>query len=759
MANERVKRPSARVLAPTLAAVLGAAMMSPAAAQEAEAPGATEAAGEDEIVVTGERRSGLQFESSSAVTVLNQDELTDRGVVNLDTLQNQVPGLTVSNASFANMVNIRGVGRSNVGVQAAAGVQIYRDGLPTFNGFFSGAEPYFDLAGVEVYKGPQGTFAGQNSTGGAIFVTSRDPDLDELGGYVQVQAGSQGNFGFQGALNLPISDTLGIRVAAIGEDRDESLYDWSGPFTGDPEQFSLGAARLSVLWEPTDNFAVTLKYDQDYIDHGASPFAPAASPNGFYDIEADAELRLIDRFYRVSADVAYTFDNGLVLRSLSGYQAGTTINFVDFDGIITDPVPGRIAQYRAHEDVLSQEFNLVSPETDRFRYVLGLSYSRDNLQIPYFDVVEAPTLFPVDLGPPIGVIFIPATLTTSLVAEERVTTNTGAFAHFTYDVTPSLHVELGARYNRGEMEQDVLSQINADLGAFGTVNLITAPGLAELPEDDESTTGKLAVSYDIDENNFIYAFVATGHKNAGLNGADLTFVQPTFEPIYDGEDVTDYEIGYRRRMFDNQLIFQLVAYYYQFENYQMDRRNIGEIAPSFSNIPGETIFYGVEAQFDGHFGDTEFNLGVAWAQSELPIFFDDDPNGPFSLAGTCPETGPSTDLTGACLDLTGRTLPFNPEWTVSAGIEHAFTRGFGVLTPRVDVTYLSEQASTVFQRPGEELAARTIVNGQLELMKDDWSVVAFVTNAFNEEYLAAVSGGIRVPGIPRQFGVRFLKNF
>ena len=128
--------------------------------------------------------------------------------------------------------NIRGIGKAEHNSQTTTGVITYRDGVATFPGYYT-AEPYYDLARVEILRGPQGTFVGENATGGAVFVTSQDPVINGgHTGYISAQAGNYGDFGAQGAINLPAGDKFAARVAFNAEKRD-SFYDITGPYTGD----------------------------------------------------------------------------------------------------------------------------------------------------------------------------------------------------------------------------------------------------------------------------------------------------------------------------------------------------------------------------------------------------------------------------------------------------------------------------------------------------------------------------------------------
>ena len=124
----------------------------------------------------------------------------------------------------------------------------------------------FDLDNVEVLKGPQGTLVGRNSTGGAILYTSHDPDPD-FGGYVQLTAGDYAHLGLQGVINVPLSDTLFLRVALNSENQKGYLANlFQDPTTGRTNsQAAMGYKKLagvfSLKWQPDDSFSVVLRAD------------------------------------------------------------------------------------------------------------------------------------------------------------------------------------------------------------------------------------------------------------------------------------------------------------------------------------------------------------------------------------------------------------------------------------------------------------------------------------------------------------------
>src|SRR5678816_499619 len=217
------------LLLATACAAANAAVWSPAQAQTQSGSQATSQVLE-EIVVTAERRRTSLQVTPIAATVMSGEKLADSGITVVDQLQFISPGATVNNFGQGIDFNIRGIGKAEHNTQTTTGVITYRDGVATFPGYFT-AEPYYDIARVEILRGPQGTFVGQNATGGAVFVTSQDPVINGgTTGYIQGQIADYSGYGAQGAINLPAGDKFATRLAFNALKRD-SFYDITGPYT------------------------------------------------------------------------------------------------------------------------------------------------------------------------------------------------------------------------------------------------------------------------------------------------------------------------------------------------------------------------------------------------------------------------------------------------------------------------------------------------------------------------------------------------
>ena len=201
------------------------------------------------------------------------DKVANSGVTVVDQLQFISPAAVVNNFGQGIDFNIRGIGKAEHNTQTTTGVITYRDGVATFPGYYT-AEPYYDIARVEILRGPQGTFVGQNATGGAVFVTSNDPVINGgHTGYFQGSVGNYNGFGAQGAINLPVGDTFAMRFAFNGE-QARQLTTTSKVRTPATTACRLASGRIGMLWEPSDNFTLNFKMDYNYLDLSAYPADP-----------------------------------------------------------------------------------------------------------------------------------------------------------------------------------------------------------------------------------------------------------------------------------------------------------------------------------------------------------------------------------------------------------------------------------------------------------------------------------------------------
>ncbi|NIJ38259.1 iron complex outermembrane receptor protein [Sphingopyxis panaciterrae] len=727
------------LLSVSAVALLGSA---PAFAQATTAPAdearADTSGGEGEIVVTAERRTTNLQRASVAATVLTAEDLVHKSVNNVEGLQFATPSLTVNTTGQGNAFNIRGIGKTEQTSAIGVGVITYRDGVATLPGYFQ-SEPYYDIASVEVLRGPQGTFAGGNATGGAVFITQQNPTFDRVGGYLLAQYGNYDHMKLQGALNIPSGDTLAIRFAGNMERRD-TFYDVSGPWTGNPGNRRDYSGRISIAWEPTPELRILLKGDYNNIEYGGLPAGNALETGDPLKIANNAHLSGRDEFGRIVLNAQYKFASGLTLRSISGFQRGTTQISYDADGTATI-LPALSFRDNITEEIWSQEFNIISPDTGPFTWMLGGYYQHDKITIPenggyYSDATpNTPTALDIE------------------IVGTNPKTALAAFGQVGYELTDGLQITVGGRWSRSTSAND------AEARAYFT----GIPGpILTLPQVDRTVNkkvnGKIAINWTVNPDHFLYAFVATGSKAGGLNGPNILGRTPL---AFDAEDVTDFEAGWKGTFADGHIRTQIGGYYNIYKNFQVNivDPRITSIS-SIYNVPGKTKLYGIEASMQGSFDAFSFDFATSVSDSKLGTFYAIDPRIPVvQPTPACDVAGPAN---GRCLELTGNEQNYAPKFTLSAGAQYKIPLGSeATLTPRVDFAHIAATWASLFQNRalGDRLEDRNILNAQLTLTTGDWSIAAYGTNLTNQHYVAAINGARRLAGAPRQYGLRVSRNF
>jgi iron complex outermembrane receptor protein len=231
--------------------------------------------GLETVIVTARKRTENAQSVPISITAFNQDELNKLSVLTIQDLKTVSPSVYVQPTAFRQdtlNITIRGQrnfdspsGGGNPGLAFDTASAVYKDGVYYARAVGLGGS-LFDVESLEVLKGPQGTLVGRNSTGGAILYRSREPG-SEFGGYVQGTLGDYGRAGIQGAVDLPLSDTLAARVALnFDNQRGYVSNHYFDPVSGaSNDQPSFGSNKVggifSLKWQPDDSFNLLLRAD------------------------------------------------------------------------------------------------------------------------------------------------------------------------------------------------------------------------------------------------------------------------------------------------------------------------------------------------------------------------------------------------------------------------------------------------------------------------------------------------------------------
>jgi iron complex outermembrane recepter protein len=241
--RQRVAATITGCAAALLASVPDASMaQTAAAATNASAPSELQ-----EVVVTARRREEDISNVPISITALGPDQLADKQVHTESDLQISVPGLIVRTTAVSTQQNysLRGQSIDSFTGSSPAVLAYVNDveantGSPT---------AFFDLASIQVLKGPQGTLFGRNTTGGAVLYTTAKPE-DKFGGFVDERVGNLGLTDTTGAINLPFSDNVLLRVAGDYYRREGYQHDIA---TGkDYGGLNRRAGRVTLLVKPIE---------------------------------------------------------------------------------------------------------------------------------------------------------------------------------------------------------------------------------------------------------------------------------------------------------------------------------------------------------------------------------------------------------------------------------------------------------------------------------------------------------------------------
>ena len=220
-----------------------------------------------DIIVTAQKREERIQDVPIAITALSSKALDDRKIEGGSELLRAVPNVTFSKSNFS-MYNfsIRGIGTKAISAASDPAVAVSFNNIPLIRNRLFESE-FFDLERVEVLRGPQGTLYGRNATAGVVNVISALPS-DVFEGSLKLEVGSYDTMRANGMLNVPLTDTLGVRVAGQWTQREG--FDYNTHTQRRVNGRHLWSTRATVEWEPSDNFSANFVWQHFEEDDNRS---------------------------------------------------------------------------------------------------------------------------------------------------------------------------------------------------------------------------------------------------------------------------------------------------------------------------------------------------------------------------------------------------------------------------------------------------------------------------------------------------------
>lgn len=619
-------------------------------------PPAAEADGLPDIVVTAQRKEqGLQ-KVPVAVQVIDGRALQQQGVPDLERLSSSLPAVTVRRSANSQRIVIRGVGSgTNRGFEQSVGTFV--DGV-----YYSQGQQIrpklFDLARVEVLKGPQSILFGANVTAGAFNIVTNDP-TDHLSGSANLIVGQRHEFEESGAISGPLTDDLAVRVAGYKRDYDGDVYN----------------VQTAEHAQHEDNFGgrVVLRYKP------AGPLSIRAS----YEHQ---ELRLrgnsIELFYDPSVAAAYTARLGmpgvLDYKSFGGVLTSykTVPDGQAHDSLNTDTASVR-ADYNAGPFVITSESAFThfkwdnvaefsySPEqqlgaevTQNFRQ-FSQEFRADGKVSDWLEVIGGAYYHHQDLRNFVVTESVPLNATATSPATQN-TDYWAVFGQATGHLTEQLRFTGGLRYDGLTKDvHDSLVYSRPGVSLFGGV----AHDLtARRHENHLSWLGR--VEYEVGTGVLTYATASRGYKSGGfdINGYGTSNgATPSATFAFAPERATNYEAGVKARLFNNHATLNINAYHLEYDNLQVSQL----VGAAFSVGNANARSNGFEIDYRQAVTH-ELTLSGTYAYNDFK--FTSYPGAPCNQRQTN-RLAPGCNLTTRTQDLTGQTGEFAPKSSASVNVD------------------------------------------------------------------------------------------
>jgi iron complex outermembrane receptor protein len=774
-----VLHPSASVRTIVAATVLlPLALTTAALAQE----GVSLSAGQiDEIIVTAKKWEQSANTVGMPITAVTGDVLQERGISSVADLTRLVPGFTIQQSSFnSTSFTLRGVGFFNSDLATPPAVTIYVDEAPL---------PYpamtklaaFDLARVEVLKGPQGTLFGQNATGGAINYIAAKP-TEAFAAGVDASYGRFNRLQVGGFVSGPITNELEARIAVQAERGDP----WQESITRQGDE--LGKirelqGRATLEWHPDAQFASRLTFTSTYdgSDSLAAQFIyptlsiPALAVPGLLTFPVVNQPRAADwsplrpdtntpfpyasdtTLYQVTWRNDYRPREDVTFTSLTSYASFRMAYGQDPSGtpFFIDDVIDRNGRVSAFYQELR-----VAGRQGKINWLLGANYSHDDVKdepLEFFGDEDLSHLFQ-SMNPQ-------AYGDESLFpAHMRANTSAG-FGRIEYNVTDRLMLEGGVRYNSDRRTFDNCSiAVTNHFASFWNLFregaqpptqvgdcyvLDPANGLKPVDDvhnalDQDSVSWRTGLNWTAQPGLLLYANVSKGYK-AGAAPVLAASTVDQFKPV-PRESLLAYEAGFKASLFDRRVQFNVSAFYYDYKDKQLRG---AELDPVFGplealvSIPKSHV-EGVEAQLiarpiDGLTLDTS----ATYVETAIDQFIGFNALAHFGNQARTP-------------------FPFTPEWQSITNIDYAFP-----LSPSMkgfvggSLTYSGKSYAGVGELDLLRIDSFSLLDlrAGLELSNGHYRAWVWGKNVTNEYYWSNVftngNAIARFVGQPATYGVSF----
>ncbi|NHN38250.1 TonB-dependent receptor [Pseudomaricurvus alcaniphilus] len=505
----------------------------------------------EEIVVTARRREEALQDVPVSIAALSADSLEKSSVQELENLTAVVPGFRFSYEGGANNVSmsLRGFGIIPLG-EGVPSVVVYSNDVPLPK--VGGNISTYDLASIQVLKGPQGTLFGRNTIGGAVLISPTAPAYEQQG-YLRAGTGNYGARLLEGAANVTLVDNVAaLRVAGQLRRREgtEVNRTSAGPDTNEIDQQSV---RVSLRLDLSEQLSNNLVLDYTRSDRRpgsdhvvgynpgiiAAAFTPSlgAAVAGAYEqaiadqvsvLQAAGAHHVANNFHSDGnqrshreqtelwglANTTELQTDSITLRNIFGYRHVSSTITANTQGVgdIDGPLGPFVIYHLASQDekeYFSNEFQLLGGD-DRLDWIAGFFYSQDNPTKAMGTSAQAFNLL----------AFGVSDIHTTALAENE---NYAVFGQLDYHLSDALTLNLGARYSWDKIEGCGVGGLNR----FLTWSECKSAGVETVKADGSAPTWTLGLDYKLTDDVLLYGMYRRGYRGVNINTPQFASVFTT----------------------------------------------------------------------------------------------------------------------------------------------------------------------------------------------------------------------------------------
>jgi outer membrane receptor protein involved in Fe transport len=608
----------------------------------------------ESVTVTAQRHAENIQDVPMSVATLDTShvEAIFQSGQDIKALANHLPNVYAesSNGRVAPRFYIRGLGNTDFDLAASQPVSIIMDDIVMENVILK-SSPIYDVGGVEVSRGPQGTLFGRNTTAGIIKFTTVKP-TQEYNSTFSASYGQYNTASIEAAAGGGLTDTLSARISGLWQHRDNYINNDYLKIDDAMGGYDEKAARLQLLWKPTDRLSVLWNGHFRSLDGTAAIFranivGPGSNKlNSNYKHDTvyfDAGGNNPQKYNGIGTSAEISYDFGpVVLTSITGYEFTHGYSRGDIDGgygasFLPVMGPGVIPFPSDTQDGLdylhqyTQEIHLASATGGPwFWQVGGFWFDTDYADATY----TAP-----GAAPPAATV-------------RQTNISYALFGQTSYQFTSALKVTAGVRWTADT------KALSANGGSVTTPITVADPKRL----NGSNISWDISADYALTDNVKAYGRISTGFRAPSIQARDMAFGSPYSTAL--SETITSYEAGLKTELFDKSVRLNFDGFTYYVRNMQFSAIGGGFNSVRLMNARAG-LAYGLEA--DGEWAATDnllFTAGAAWTHTEIR-----DPNLRTSVCAQCTVTNP---LVGGQAVLNGNPFPQAPDYSLSLTARYGY---------------------------------------------------------------------------------------